>query len=116
MSEEDLFYILLNKGPSPGVTDTSAKAAEKIRPKHGSLAHMVYDIINGCGPSGATTSEIAKIGNHNYRGIQPRTSELKAMKLIYASQKRRPNEFGNQEIVWISYNWKQEVNNDRLEN
>ena len=98
----DMFDALLTMGPSPGVTDTSTAAAEKIKPKHGTLARTVFNIIDNNGQYGATTTEISILSGRNYRGIQPRTSELKKMKLVFDSGDRRKNEFDNQEIVWVS--------------
>jgi hypothetical protein len=113
MNESPLFDALLKKGPSPGVTDTSREAAKRIEPNHGTLAHTVYEVITHRGEYGATTSEISNIRSINYRGIQPRTSELKQMKLIYDSGQRRKNEYGNNEIVWVSHHHEpQEANND----
>jgi hypothetical protein len=113
MNESPLFDALLKKGPSPGVTDTSREAAKRIEPNHGTLAHKVYDLIKMAEEAGLTTSEISMISGLNYRGLQPRTSELKQMTLIYDSGKRRKNEYDNHEIVWVSYHHKpQEAFND----
>lgn len=83
--------------PAEGKTDTSREAAKKIKI---AWRDYVLGTIRGAGPPGATTSEIAETLRHDYSGIQPRTSELKALGFIRDSGMRRKNAKGNNEIVW----------------
>ena len=91
----DLFDIPV----AGGNTDTSEAAAERISLAAGPLRHEVYTAIMHSGERGMTTSELAAGLNKPYGGIQPRTSELKKHKYIFDSGERRPNAFGNNEIV-----------------
>ncbi|NQU56677.1 MAG: hypothetical protein HQ513_05535 [Rhodospirillales bacterium] len=92
----DLFDL-----PAPGRSpDTSAAAGEKIDKRLKGLRLSVYATINASFEKGATTTEVSDWLMKNYRGVQPRTSELRRWGLIYDSGERRPNQFGNPEIVW----------------
>ncbi len=84
-----------------GKTDTSVEAAIKINPHAPTLRSLVYQLISTA-PNGLTTTEIADQSGRNYRGIQPRTSELYKNGFIQDSGDRRRNEYGNNEIVWIT--------------
>jgi len=92
----DLFDIPV----AAGKTDTSREAGESISLAAGTLRHEVYTAIMHSGERGMTTSELAAGLNKPYGGIQPRTSELRKHKYIFDSGERRPNAFGNNEIVW----------------
>ena len=83
-----------------GKTDTSEAAAERISLVAGTLRHEVYTAIMHSGARGMTTSELASGLNKPYSGIQPRTSELRKHGYIFDFGERRPNAFGNNEIVW----------------
>ena len=83
-----------------GKTDTSAAAAERISLGAGTLRHEVYTAVMHSGERGITTSELATRLNKPYSGIQPRTSQLRKHGYIFDSEDRRPNAFGNNEIVW----------------
>lgn len=83
-----------------GKTDTSETAAERISLAVGTLRHEVYTAIMHSGERGMTTSELAAGLNRPYSGIQPRTSELRKHNYIFDSGERRPNAYGNNEIVW----------------
>jgi hypothetical protein len=92
----DLFDIPV----AAGKTDTSREAGESISLVAGTLRHEVYTAIIQSDERGMTTSELAAGLNRPYSGIQPRTSELKKHGYIFDSGERRPNAFGNNEIVW----------------
>ena len=92
----DLFDIPV----AAGKTDTSREAGESISLVAGTLRHEVYTASIQSDERGMTTSELAAGLNRPYSGIQPRTSELKKHGYIFDSGERRPNAFGNNEIVW----------------
>lgn len=88
---------ILNFEPFYGKTDTSAEVAMKITSV---VSHMRKDVLRAISKQDLTTEQVAVKLQKNYRGIQPRTSELRYLLLIEDSGKRRKNSYGNNEIVW----------------
>jgi len=88
--------------PAVGRTDTSAQAAEAISAVSGRLRRLVLGAIRNAGQRGLTTNEAADLLNIGRDSIQPRTSELRALGLIWDSGHRRPNKNGKAAIVWTA--------------
>ena len=80
--------------------DTSISAAEGIRLSVGRLQRMALNAIRQAGSRGLTTNELAVAVRIARDSIQPRTSELRELGLIYDSGDRRPNHNGKRAIVW----------------
>ena len=79
----------------------SDEAAARITPTLAALQAKVAAVVEAAGPHGATGDEIAaSLGWDKYR-VRPRTSELRKLGRILASQKRRPSETGVMSIVWV---------------
>ena len=72
--------------PATGKTDTSAEAADAIRPSVSQLQYMIIGRLAMGGPQ--TSFELADSLSENHANIQPRTSELKALGLIRDSGSR----------------------------
>lgn len=75
--------------PSPGVTDTSREAAERIDNK--TWEKLVLDRLR---VAPFTMDEIATYYNAEVTTIRPRGSQLKARGEIYDTGQRRRNRFG----------------------
>lgn len=75
--------------PATGKTDTSAEAAEAIRPHVSQLKAMIIDALALGVPM--TSYELAVTLREDYENIQPRTSECLAMGIIRDSGKRGPS-------------------------
>lgn len=75
--------------PATGKTDTSAEAADAIRPSVTQLQYMIIGRLAMGGPQ--TSCELAEALNEAYENIQPRTSELRAMGKIKDGGKRGPS-------------------------
>jgi hypothetical protein len=79
----------------------SDEAAARVTPALPELQAKVAAVVEAAGPHGATGDEIAAaLGWDKYR-VRPRTSELRKLGRILASQKRRPSETGVNSIVWV---------------
>lgn len=83
--------------PHPGKTDTSAEAAEKIKPDAPTLREKVYALV---ALKPLTSDEIATMMGEDILSIRPRLSELREKGLIGDSGLRRPNIKGNRQIVY----------------
>jgi len=103
MTQQDLFDSPIDLIPPPasGRTDTSRQAAEKIALNVGTLRHSTYRAILHSS-YGLTASEIADLLGRRLLGVRPRTTELQKAGLIHDSHIRRPNSYGNNEIVWVA--------------
>ena len=88
--------------PSPGKTDTSREAAEKVRPVLKGLRLKVFDCLRIAGRNGLTPDETIKLfdGEHPDYSIRPRLTELVAYGYAEDSGKRRNNRRDNNEIVY----------------
>lgn len=75
--------------PAIGKTDTSAEAADAIRPHVSQLKAMIIDALALGVPM--TSYELAVTLREDYENIQPRCSELQAMGVIRDSGKRGPS-------------------------
>lgn len=81
----DLFGGVYPDAPGYRPTDTSEAAAEAMKPKVSVLRRMVLGALE---IRPMTTMEIAHHIRQRYETVQPRTSELKDMKLIEDSGDR----------------------------
>ena len=81
---------------------TSIEAADAIAPKVSRLQAVTLATIKAAGVIGRTTNEIAERLDCERDSIQPRTSELRARKLIADSGQRRRNANGKRAIVWVA--------------
>ena len=75
--------------PATGKTDTSAEAAEAIRPSVTQIKAMILDRLREAGPQ--TSVELAKAIGEEYETTQPRTSEMRALGWIRDSGLRGPS-------------------------
>lgn len=95
---------LFDFAASPGKTDTSVAAAEKIDVKAPTLRQLVYSEIIRHSEipywQGLTADEAASHLHEDILAIRPRLSELSSMDLIEDSGKRRVNKNGNRQIVY----------------
>lgn len=66
--------------PATGKTDTSAEAAEAIRPSVSQLQYMIIGRLAMGGPQ--TSYELSDTLGENHANTQPRCTELKALGLI----------------------------------
>jgi hypothetical protein len=82
--------------------DTSIEAARSIELSVGHLQRVALRAIRNAGARGLTTNELVAVVRINRDSIQPRTSELRAKRLIRDSGFRRPNANGKLAIVWIA--------------
>lgn len=81
---------------------TSVEAADSVAFKAGRLQRMVLAAIRAAGDYGMTTNECAGRLDMERDSIQPRTSELRAKRLIEDSGRRRRNASGKSAIVWVA--------------
>jgi spore coat protein CotH len=81
---------------------TSIEAADAIAPTVSRLQAITLAAIQAAGRAGLSTNEIATELECSRDSIQPRTSELKARKLIADSGQRRRNPNGKRAIVWVA--------------
>jgi hypothetical protein len=88
--------------PSQGRTDTSAAAAQAIRPASAAIQLKVYDVIRAAGRSGLTADEVAASLRLDRVTVRPRTTELRHSGKIHDSGLRRRNENGKSAIVWVA--------------
>lgn len=89
--------------------ETSIAAANDIAPECGRLQRMVLEAVREAGPHGLTADELAaKLGMDRW-SVQPRTSELRAKRLIGDSGQRRRNMTGKNAIVWVAHELLTEV-------
>lgn len=84
--------------PAEGKTDTSAAAAEKIRPQATRLRDAVYEQLRVHGE--ATADELAANMNRSILSIRPRVTELHAQGRIEDTGRRKKNPQGNTCIIW----------------
>lgn len=82
--------------------ETSMEAADEIATDCARLQSMALAAIRGAGSSGLTADELAAKLDMNRWSIQPRTSELRAKRLIGDSGQRRRNCTGKRAIVWVA--------------
>jgi len=82
-------------------TDTSIAAAERVRPRAGTMRAIVLDAIEAAGPEGATIDEIAQRTGLLTQTVCGRIAELKRDGWIQKTQRRRPTRTGSEAIVWI---------------
>lgn len=83
MTHPDLFGY--PESPGWQRTDTSKAAAKAVKPKAPTLRQQVLDVL---ADGDMTSFEIAAALRRPYASIQPRTSELREMKLIEDSGRR----------------------------
>lgn len=94
---------------SPGYKEatTSKEAAEKMKPRAGTLRDAVLTALRVAWPQGLTADECAaKLGKKEF-SIRPRLSELRKMRAIEPRStqgivERRKNESGEDAIVWVA--------------
>ena len=79
---------------------TSVEAKIKVEPKIGSLRKMVYETIYKKGIEGITDQEIEKICHLDGNTVRPIRGSLVKDGLVIDSGTTRPNQKGNQCIVW----------------
>lgn len=89
-------------GPGHRGVETSVQAADAIAPNARSLQAKVLAAIRQAGGSGLTTNECCDRLGFDRDSIQPRTSELRAKRLIVDSGQRRRNASGKRAIVWVA--------------
>jgi hypothetical protein len=82
--------------------DTSIAAAADVIPHAGRLQRLVLGAIKATGAVGRTSDELAAELAIDRGTIQPRTSELRAKRLIADSGQRRQNAKGKACIVWVA--------------
>lgn len=82
--------------------DTSIAAADSIAPDVPRLQRLALDAIRRAGHAGLTTDELAQRLQLEPCSIQPRTSELRAKRLIADSGQRRRNARAKRVIVWVA--------------
>lgn len=82
--------------------ETSIEAARSIELSTGHLQRVALKAIRNAGARGLTTNELVAAVRINRDSLQPRTSELRAKRLIRDSGFRRPNANGKLAIVWIA--------------
>jgi hypothetical protein len=87
--------------PGHRFVETSMIAAALVAPSLRLKQRLALEAIKAA-PDGLNAWELANALNCRINQIQPRTSELKRMGLIYDSGTRRPNEWGNTSIVWAA--------------
>jgi hypothetical protein len=80
--------------------ETSVAAAAEIAPNVGRLQRLVLNAIAEAKSQGRTTDELADVLQIDRGSIQPRTSELRAMRKIIDCGERRRNGNGKRVIVW----------------
>lgn len=82
--------------------ETSIAAADALAPKLGRLQRAAHGAIRDAGADGLTCDELAaRLGMERW-SVRPRTSELRRMRLIRDSGRRRLNCTGRLAIVWIA--------------
>lgn len=81
---------------------TSVAAADAMRDKLGRLQTLVLGAIRGAGADGLTADECCDVLGLDRWTIQPRTSELRAKRLVGDSGRRRRNQSGKSAIVWVA--------------
>lgn len=82
--------------------DTSIEAAAGIAADVPRLQRLALFAIREAGVQGLTTDELAAKLRFDPCSIQPRTSELRAKKLIADSGQRRRNARAKRVIVWVA--------------
>jgi hypothetical protein len=82
--------------------ETSVVAAEALAPKRPKVSSLVLGAIRGAGSWGLTTDECCETLEMDRFTVQPRTSELRAQRLVADSGRRRKNRTGKSAIVWIA--------------
>ena len=99
---DDLFdYAVFPDVPGHRGTDTSVAAAADIADRAPLLRQQALDRITQAGPFGYTSEELAEVMGVPRVSIQPRTSELRALRKIADSGQRRANRSsGKKAIVW----------------
>lgn len=89
-------------GPGHRGVETSIEAAEYIAPRVGTLQAKALSAIRAAGERGLTALELADALGVDRWSIQPRTTELRAKRLIMDSGQRRQNPSGVNAIVWTA--------------
>ena len=81
--------------------DTSLAAAEEMAARAPGIRELVLAEIEGAGEEGATADEIARWLGLSPLSVRPRCTELAHAGAIRDSGRRRRNEQGNRQIVWV---------------
>lgn len=81
---------------------TSLEARKKIEPRIGSINKKIYEYILNTGLAGATDQEIEKVLHLDGNTVRPCRGSLVKKFLVSDSGRTRPNEKGNDCIVWIA--------------
>ena len=82
--------------------DTPIEAGAGIAADVPRLQRLALGAIRKAGHTGLTTDELAATLHFEPCAIQPRTSELRAKKLIADSGQRRRNARAKRVIVWVA--------------
>jgi hypothetical protein len=95
-------FDLLSFPQSPGHrgVETSVQAAERIAPSAARLQEAVLTAVTNAGPAGITVVEMATRYSLDRMSVQPRFSELRALRKIADSGLRRKNPSGVNAICW----------------
>jgi hypothetical protein len=81
--------------------DTALAAADAIAPAVSYLQKLILGVLREVAAYGATGDEIAaRLGWERFR-VRPRTSELRVMRKIVDSGRRRKSQSGIASIVWV---------------
>lgn len=87
-------------GPAEGKTKTSRDAAEKIKPRAGSLREKIYNHLRGRGARGCTLEEIETQLLMAGNTVRPRMKELEARERVRKTDRTRRTRSGRDAIVW----------------
>lgn len=83
--------------PSPGVTDTSAEAANRITPR---VSPLRLGVLTALQHEPLTADEAAAACEVSILSIRPRMTEMGGWGWVRATGKRRPSAAGNPAMVW----------------
>lgn len=98
MTQPDLFTPRYPLGPAASRDDTSITAAADMRSRVSKLRDKVLERLRR---RPMTVHEVAAMMGESVPAVQPRFSELRALKLIDDSRERRINAAsGKKAIVW----------------
>ena len=88
--------------PAPGQTETSIEAAASLEGVTARVQQLVLAEVRRAGSCGRTACELAVALGMERTTVQPRTTELRLLRKIADSGKRRPNPNGKRAIVWVA--------------